>query len=101
MSRTHGHDLRRYDGHKLHLAQLARHKALQAPDEEELAMKVIKITCHTRIDEPGESWEVSDDGGEFDDESFALYASASDEVQARHDHYIAANPLVSIKIRNT
>jgi hypothetical protein len=50
-------------------------------------MRTITITIHTRLDN-AESWQVSDDGGEFDDEDFALVEQAMEEVEARHDHYV-------------
>jgi hypothetical protein len=63
--------------------------------------KRITITVHHRIDDDYEAWQVSDDGGDFDDsEEYADRTEADDDADERHAYYIK-QPNVTIKLRSS
>jgi hypothetical protein len=50
-------------------------------------MATIEINIHHRIDDNAESWQVSDTGGEFDDEEYESQREAEDDVEGRSFYY--------------
>lgn len=64
--------------------------------------RTVTITVHlTLVDDDCQSWDVSDNGGEFDNASHDSSESAADDANSRHDHYVHQDPDVRVVTENT